>query len=147
MAQAFWCEDHDEEGVMYLSTLQGEIKTMTLCASCLPDFIMGWAQSLGLIEQLLEQARAGEQQDGTDTPEFMFTGTREQWDRWVSALHSKWAKGVEGVSLEDWRKAVALRVVAPEDTPGEIGLLQDGAAEATAQALHGQAIDEQMEGM
>lgn len=132
MAQAFVCEDHGEEGVMYLSTLQGEIRTMTLCPSCLPEFIMGWAQSLGLIDQLLEQAHTAQARGDEDTSEFMFTGTREQWDRWVAALYNKWARKIESVSLEDWKKAVALRVIAPDQVSDGVPVTDEQLADAVA---------------
>lgn len=124
MAQSMNCETHGEPGVLYLSTLQGEITTMVLCPHCMPDFITGWAVTLGLDEQWKAEIRGSllTEEDSGEL-EWSFTGTKKEWDAAIKEGRAKWVRP------------------APLEPAGEQQAAQD-----SDQAPTGEAIDEQMQG-
>lgn len=125
MAQSINCDTHGEPGIIYLSTLQGTVETITLCIYCMRDFITGWASTLGLIEEWKSELRAELGAELEEPDEGHFTGTKEEWDAAVKQAHERWGGKVSAISPADWQEAVQSRM--------------------TRRAVA--ALDEQMEGM
>lgn len=146
MAQPMTCDNHGELGVMYLSTLQGEINTMVLCPACLPDFVTGWAVSLGLVDQWEAEFKAKwDAQAGAVKPARTRKKTAEPTAQ-VAAPGEKWLASVAAIDDEEWDAVAQPRVFDPSGTDHSEQPSGEQLAEAVAPVEQGEALDEQMEG-
>lgn len=55
MAQPMTCTEHGAPGVLYTSTLQGEVRVEVLCAVCIEPWAVALIEGLGLLPALREQ--------------------------------------------------------------------------------------------